>query len=57
MRIEVTDDVAGWPRVRAASPDDPSGRGLQLVAALAEGWGVSRVRGGGKLVWATVRLD
>jgi hypothetical protein len=57
MHIEVIDEVAGWPRVRAVSPDDPSGRGLQLVAALAESWGVSRVPGGGKLVWATVRLD
>jgi anti-sigma regulatory factor (Ser/Thr protein kinase) len=57
MRIEVTDEVSGWPRVREASPDAPVGRGLRLVAALSEGWGVSRVRGGGKLVWATVRLD
>jgi signal transduction histidine kinase len=57
IRIEVTDDVAGWPRMRAAGPDDPGGRGLPLVAALVEGWGVSRVRSGGKLVWATLRLD
>ncbi len=57
MHIEVSDEVAGWPRARAARPDDPSGRGLQLVAALAESWGVSRLPDGGKLVWATVRLD
>ncbi len=57
VRIEVTDDVPGWPRIRESSPNDPGGRGLPLVAALAEGWGVSRVPGRGKLVWATVRLD
>ncbi|MFF0446668.1 ATP-binding protein [Streptomyces sp. NPDC004609] len=28
-------------RVREAGPYDESGRGLQLVAALADGWGVS----------------
>lgn len=57
LRIEVTDDVAGWPRMREPRPDDPTGRGLPLVAALSEGWGVSPVPGPGKLVWATVPLQ
>lgn len=56
LRIEVTDDVAGWPRLRTPRPDDPTGRGLTLVAALADGWGVSPIPGPGKLVWATVAL-
>lgn len=57
LRIEVTDDVAGWPKLRATHPDDPTGRGLPLVAALADGWGVAAVPGTGKQVWAEVRLD
>lgn len=56
LRIEVTDDVAGWPRMRKPRADDPTGRGLRLVAALADRWGVTRVQGTGKLVWATLRL-
>ena len=57
LRIEVTDDVAGWPRLRTPRPDDPTGRGLPLVAALTDGWGVSSIPGPGKLVWATVSLQ
>jgi anti-sigma regulatory factor (Ser/Thr protein kinase) len=29
-----------------------SGRGLQLMAELVHGWGVKRLAGGGKVVWA-----
>src|SRR5689334_11081826 len=57
LRIEVSDDVAGWPRLRTPHPDDPTGRGLPLVGALADGWGVSEIAGPGKLVWATVALQ
>lgn len=56
LRIEVTDDVAGWPKVRTARADDATGRGLPLVDALADDWGVSRVPGTGKQVWATLRV-
>ncbi|WP_374227126.1 ATP-binding protein [Streptomyces sp. AC558_RSS880] len=54
LRIEVSDTraerrpVAGTP-----SPDDESGRGLLLVDALADDWGVlPRPTGPGKTVWA-----
>jgi hypothetical protein len=47
------DACAQPPRLRAPGPEDESGRGLVLVAALA-GWGHYEVPGsfGGKVVWA-----
>jgi anti-sigma regulatory factor (Ser/Thr protein kinase) len=43
-------------RVDALSDDDPSGRGLVLVEALAQHWGAYRVPAG-KIVWAVVASD
>lgn len=40
--VEVCDSGAGLPRARAADCDRESGRGLHLVEALAERWGVRR---------------
>ncbi|WP_371101699.1 ATP-binding protein [Streptomyces sp. PU_AKi4] len=57
LRVEVSDARAERRPATTASPDpDPhaeSGRGLLLVAALADDWGVTDRRGGpGKTVWA-----
>ena len=38
------------------TPDDEHGRGLQLVALLADRWG-TRPTEHGKAVWAVVALD
>jgi anti-sigma regulatory factor (Ser/Thr protein kinase) len=56
LRIEVTDGVGGWPTVRDADIEDATGRGLPLVAAIAERWGVDRNDPTGKHVWATLQL-
>ncbi|OEJ40288.1 ATPase [Streptomyces agglomeratus] len=48
LRVEVHDSGSGLPRVR--EPDGESGRGLLLVAALADKWGVGE-REPGKIVW------
>lgn len=48
LRVEVHDSGDGKPCVR--EPDGESGRGLLLVAALADGWGVVP-REPGKVVW------
>ena len=59
LRIEVTDQGVGVaePTVRKPADDDVSGRGLLLVSAVSEAWGVRRALPAGRTVWATVRAD
>jgi anti-sigma regulatory factor (Ser/Thr protein kinase) len=60
LRVEVSDTRA--ERTPSLSLDEPSGdaesgRGLMLVAALADAWGTTpRVRAPGKTVWAVLTL-
>ena len=51
ITIEVSDDNPRLPSPGSAGPRDLSGRGLQLVAALAESWGINPADDG-KSVWA-----
>ncbi|MFZ3473680.1 ATP-binding protein [Streptomyces sp. 4.24] len=53
LRVEVRDYAARRPRPHVPSADDGThGRGLALVQALADAWGVDALaRGGGKVVW------
>jgi PAS domain S-box-containing protein len=53
--IEVYDGTAVLPRKLRPTPDDEHGRGLQLVASLAERWG-TRPLPHGKSVWCMVAL-
>jgi len=50
LRIGVVDGSAVRPVLRALSQDRTRGRGLQLVAAIADRWGVEDHHGG-KRVW------
>ncbi|WP_371750096.1 ATP-binding protein [Streptomyces sp. NBC_01283] len=50
LRVEVHDSGDGWPRFVGEGDADESGRGLLLVAALADKWGVME-RDPGKIVW------
>ncbi|MCK8679397.1 ATP-binding protein [Streptomyces lichenis] len=50
VRVEVHDSGGGEVRQREAGRGDESGRGLMLVAALADSWGVGE-RSPGKIVW------
>jgi anti-sigma regulatory factor (Ser/Thr protein kinase) len=51
VRVEVTDRGGpGVPRLRSAGGDAEGGRGLELVATLAAGWGWRR-RGGRTVTW------
>jgi hypothetical protein len=54
VRIEVTDSGTGTPTMRSPGPDEPSGRGLQIVDMLSERWGVLPEQPSGKTVWFTV---
>ncbi|MFI7703128.1 ATP-binding protein [Nonomuraea sp. NPDC049480] len=50
---EVFDPGDGDPRPCSPDVDALSGRGLQIVAAIADDWGV-RAANGGKIVWFSV---
>lgn len=50
LRVEVHDSGPGEIRVPDPTPESERGRGLLLVAALADDWGV-RERDPGKIVW------
>jgi anti-sigma regulatory factor (Ser/Thr protein kinase) len=52
VTVAVSDDGPGLPHVRHPDPDDPTGRGLLLVDAVAEGWGIEPIEPQGKIVWA-----
>jgi anti-sigma regulatory factor (Ser/Thr protein kinase) len=57
LHIEVVDEGRGpgGPLARTAADADENGRGLALVAHLAEGWGVRPpAHGTGRAVWATL---
>ncbi|WP_420709058.1 ATP-binding protein [Streptomyces sp. NRRL S-37] len=57
LRIEITDTRGErLPELRPPSPDAESGRGLRLVEALADRWGVTEDRFPRKTVWAELRL-
>ncbi|WUK30900.1 ATP-binding protein [Streptomyces sp. NBC_00370] len=56
LRIEVHDASSEKPEQRAAGVEAEGGRGLALVAALADEWGVADRDGVGKLVWAELFL-
>jgi anti-sigma regulatory factor (Ser/Thr protein kinase) len=50
LRIEVHDGTARMPGRRTPADHATSGRGLLLVEALADDWGV-QLRGDGKVTW------
>ncbi|MEU1287081.1 ATP-binding protein [Kitasatospora sp. NPDC005856] len=58
LRIEVSDANSKLPSLRHATPEDESGRGLELVASLATSWGAHPRGEGhiGKTVWCELAL-
>ncbi|MFJ4515453.1 ATP-binding protein [Streptomyces sp. NPDC088816] len=57
LRIEVTDTRGDRrPKLQEPDTDAESGRGLLLVDALADRWGVAEDRFPRKTVWAELRL-
>jgi len=57
LRVSVTDANDTLPAPRETSPEDESGRGLALVAALAGEWGTEPRPGGiGKTIWFELRV-
>jgi len=55
LAIEVDDGASALPRRLRAMPEQSNGRGLGLVAELADRW-AARGNGAGKTVWAVLRF-
>jgi len=54
LMVSVHDHDPRLPTVRAAGASSTSGRGLALIAAVSESWGVRPADGTGKVVWFTL---
>ena len=52
--LRVADGSAVPPVLGTLGVEEPGGRGLGIVAALAGAWGVTTEPGGGKSVWASI---
>lgn len=57
VRVEVSDGSPRRPEVQHPEPTAISGRGMALVEALSESWGVLELGPRGKTVWFAVRTD
>jgi anti-sigma regulatory factor (Ser/Thr protein kinase) len=55
IRISVFDVGPERPAMRSPRPGEPTGRGLRIVQALADNWGVTTHDGAGKAVWFSLR--
>lgn len=55
IKVAVTDGAVSRPIMLNAGPSDIHGRGIAIVAALADAWGVAE-RHGGKTVWFAIRF-
>ncbi|HEY4701379.1 MAG TPA: ATP-binding protein, partial [Streptosporangiaceae bacterium] len=58
IRVEVSDGALGFPAPPEQVPDAPHGRGLHIVRALADTWGIEmRREQPGKTVWFSLPLS
>lgn len=55
VRVEVNDEGERAPVPRHPAPTDTTGRGLVIVQALSDEWGVD-LHDGDKTVWFTLRM-
>lgn len=56
LLVEVHDVGDGTPRQRRLQGTSDDGRGLLLVSAIADDWGVAAREGPGKRVWASFKV-
>jgi anti-sigma regulatory factor (Ser/Thr protein kinase) len=56
LLVEVHDGGNGTPRQRQVQDTRDNGRGLFLVSAIADDWGVAAREGPGKRVWASFKV-
>jgi anti-sigma regulatory factor (Ser/Thr protein kinase) len=53
IRVEVRDTGRGRPELRSPTPVEPTGRGLRIVDAMSDTWGIAP-SAAGKTVWFTL---
>jgi anti-sigma regulatory factor (Ser/Thr protein kinase) len=56
LRLEVSDDGGGMPTPRNPTEHDTNGRGLLIVASLAERWSIDVQAGHKTCVWAELTV-
>lgn len=56
IRVEVRDTNKGEPKVQFPRPEDQSGRGLRIVEAMSDTWGVIPSQKG-KIVWFALEVQ
>jgi GAF domain-containing protein/anti-sigma regulatory factor (Ser/Thr protein kinase) len=56
LTVEVSDEATTSPHLRHARAQDEDGRGLLIVASLAQRWG-TRYTSNGKIIWVEESLD
>ncbi|WP_328541252.1 SpoIIE family protein phosphatase [Streptomyces sp. NBC_00371] len=56
LTVEVSDEATTSPHLRHARAQDEDGRGLLIVACLAQRWG-TRYTSNGKIIWVEESLD
>jgi len=54
--IAISDQGSGTPTVESPRPDEPHGRGLQIVDTLSDEWGLTSSSEAGKTVWFRMSL-
>ncbi|TDU89164.1 anti-sigma regulatory factor (Ser/Thr protein kinase) [Kribbella voronezhensis] len=57
LTVAVSDTDPGFPVRRPPSTTRESGLGLGIVTELATAWGANATSTGGKVIWATLRLE
>jgi anti-sigma regulatory factor (Ser/Thr protein kinase) len=56
LTISVTDRGDGTPAIQSPSSSEPHGRGLRIVEALSDDWGIGSSTEAGKTVWFRMSL-
>jgi anti-sigma regulatory factor (Ser/Thr protein kinase) len=57
LMIQVWDALSAAPAPRPHPIDAETGRGLEIVSLLSERWGFYHPAGGGKVIWATLKIS
>lgn len=56
VTVSVTDRGDGTPAMQSPSSNEPHGRGLRIVEALSDDWGIASSTEAGKTVWFRIAL-